>query len=73
MTRRLSPNQASLLRHLDAGGQEADWEIHRDAKVNHALAYYAREKVIKSLIRRGLIVYGEGLTDAGRAALQELN
>lgn len=71
MTRRrpLTKNQLDLLEHIARGGEPADWQVAGDLRCSGALAHMAREKVIDSLIRRGLITWDRQveLTDAGHA------
>lgn len=63
------PTEAQLraLREIDRyPGNPPEMDGYGD----NALAWYAREKVLGALIRKGLIVSGEwALTAAGRAAL----
>lgn len=69
--RPLTLNQLDLLEHIANGGDVADWQVAGDLKCSGALAFQAREKVVDSLIKRGLMTWdGDAvLTDAGRAAL----
>jgi hypothetical protein len=66
-TPRLTPAMRRELRCIVKHGMPGDLA---DYGAN-ALAFYAREKTLSALIRRGLIADSETATDAGRAAITE--
>lgn len=59
---------APMLRELRWIGQFGEPGDLADYGAN-ALAFYARERTLSALIRRGLIADAETITDAGRAAI----